>query len=217
MINTLIATIEHILVPLGAKGIFAAAIIEEVVAPIPSALVQMGGGFFLLGGSPISLSSLLSLFLQVVLPAALGVTFGSLFVYGLAYWLGKPFLMKWGKWLGLSWADIEKAEAKFTKGYADELLLFGLRCVPIIPSVAISAFCGLIRFPLRTYLIFSLLGTLVRASGLGFIGWQAGHLYREMAAYINRVEEVVGLGLGLILLILVGYLVYKSKVISHKP
>ena len=52
----------------------------------------------------------LKLFIYIVLPAALGVTVGSLFVYAIAYFAGKPFLERWGKYLGISWEDLEKTE-----------------------------------------------------------------------------------------------------------
>src|SRR5438477_612068 len=82
----------------------------------------------------------------VVIPAAAGITLGSLMVYGIAYWAGKPALDKWGKWLGLGWKDVEAIQKKFSEKSFDEWGLFILRCIPILPSVAISAFSGLIRY-----------------------------------------------------------------------
>jgi membrane protein DedA with SNARE-associated domain len=62
--------------------------------------------------------------------------------------------------------------------------------VPIIPSVAISAFCGFIRFDLKKYLVITFFGTLVRAFILGFIGWQFGSMYQTLADEISYLEEV---------------------------
>ena len=45
MIAETIVLIEKTLLPLGAFGIFVASLLEEVVAPIPSALVQLSAGF----------------------------------------------------------------------------------------------------------------------------------------------------------------------------
>ena len=185
-----------------------ASIIEEIIAPIPSTMVIMGTSFIVLKGTMITPGAFFSLFINVVLPAALGVTIGSLFVYAIAYFAGKPFLERWGKYLGISWEDIEKAENKFEKSNSDTIVLFGVRAIPIIPSVAISAFCGFIRFNVKEYIIITFLGTLVRASILGFIGWQFGSLYQTAANEISYIEEI---SLSIIIIIAIVYIIYKKK------
>lgn len=192
----------------GPLGVFLASIVEEVIAPIPSTLVIMGTSFIVLKGAIISPDAFLKLFINIVLPASLGVTIGSLFVYTIAYFAGKPFLERWGKYLGVSWEDIEKAEKKFEKSYSDEIMLFLVRAVPIIPSVAISAFCGFIRFDLRKYLIITFFGTMVRAFILGFIGWQFGSLYQAAADEMSYIEEI---SLTVIMVTIIVYIIYKKK------
>src|SRR3989344_5541475 len=138
MISNLVTFSENLFVTYGAWGVFFASIIEEVVAPIPSSLVMMGAGFSFLDGVPITVLSLGSLVVMVILPAALGVTVGSLFIYTIAYFAGKPFLKKYGKYVGVSWQSVEETESRFASRHADFLTLFVLRAVPIVPSVVIS-------------------------------------------------------------------------------
>lgn len=192
----------------GPLGIFIASIIEEVIAPIPSTLVIMGTSFILLKGAIFSPDTLFKLFLNIVLPASMGVTIGSLFVYAIAYFLGKPFLERWGKYLGVSWSEIEKAEDEFEKSSSDAIILFIVRAVPIVPSVAISAFCGFVRFDLRKYLLITFLGTIVRAFILGCIGWQFGSMYLTAANEISYLEEI---SLAVIIIVIVAYIIYKKK------
>jgi Uncharacterized membrane-associated protein len=192
----------------GPLGVFLASIVEEVIAPTPSTLVIMGTSFIVLKGATISPDAFLKLFINIVLPASLGVTIGSLFIYTIAYFAGKPFLERWGKYLGVSWEDLEKAEKKFEKSRSDEIILFPVRAVPVVPSVAISAFCGFIRFDLKKYLIITFLGTLVRAFLLGFIGWQFGSLYQTAADEISYLEEI---SLAVIIVAIVVYIIYKKK------
>lgn len=196
----------------GPLGIFLASIIEEIIAPIPSTIVIMGTSFIFLKGVSISPEAFLRLFINIVLPASLGVTIGSLFIYTITYFAGKPFLERWGKYLGVSWDDIERAEEKFENSHSDEIILFLVRAVPIVPSVAISAFCGFIRFNLKKYVIITLLGTVVRASILGFIGWQFGSLYQTAAKEISYLEEI---SLAVIILAIAAYFIYKR--IKRKP
>lgn len=190
MIAYILGLLETYIIPLGAFGVFAASFIEEIIAPIPSAVVQTISGFLFVTGD-FSFSTILHLVFVVVLPAALGVTLGSLFVFGIAYWFGKPALLRFGKWLGVSWADIERAQKKFEQTSADEWTLFLTRSIPIIPSVAISALCGLMRISLKKYLLYTFLGTCVRAFVLAIVGWQVGELYSHYAKAISRVENIV--------------------------
>src|SRR3989344_1647844 len=190
MIAYFLQLLETYVIPLGALGVFAASFLEEIIAPIPSAVVQLGSGFLFVHGA-FSFSTIFYLVIVVVLPAALGVSVGSLFVYGIAYWCGKPVLEKWGKWLGVSWGEIERAQRKFEETKADEWTLFITRSIPIIPSVAISAFSGLVRIPLREYLIYTFLGTCVRAFVLAVVGWQIGSVYKHYAELISRAENFI--------------------------
>jgi len=206
MISQFVTFAENLFLAYGAWGVFLASVLEEVVAPIPSALVQMGAGFSFLGNLPISPGSIWTLFVLVVLPATIGVTIGSLFVYYIAYFAGKPFLQKYGKYLGVSWESVQAAEAKFASKYTDALMLFSLRCVPIIPSVVVSALCGLMRLSFFKYIVYTFLGTVVRATILGLIGWQAGSFYKIYAEKIDLAENFVILSL---LLIVGGYIVFR--------
>lgn len=205
MITSLIATIESALLPLGGVGVFAASLLEEVLAPIPSALVQMGAGFFLLPET-VSGEFVFDLIVTVTIPAALGVTIGSLLVYFIAYYAGKPALERWGHWFGLSWSDVERGRERFQGGHKDSITLFVLRTIPIVPSVAISAVCGLIRMRLAKYFLYTFLGTLVRASGLAIVGWQLGELYHEYAALIDEFETYI---LVVLVVIVGGYGIYR--------
>lgn len=184
-----------------------ASIIEEIIAPIPSTLVIMGSSFLILKGYPIAVDSIMRLLIYVVLPASAGVTLGSLFVYAIGYFLGSPFIKRWGKYMGVSWDDIEKAEGRFSQGQSDNLILFILRAVPVVPSVAISIFCGFIRYRLRDYITFTFMGSLVRGFVLGILGWQFGMLYLEISQQISFLEELVLL----VLVIALGVYLYWRK------
>jgi membrane protein DedA with SNARE-associated domain len=205
----------HIL-PWGWWGVFAAAVAEEVVAPIPSALVMMTAGFLFVTG-PVGVGSILKLILYVGLPAAVGVTIGSLWIYGVAYWGGRRALDKFGKWIGLSWEDVEKMRIKFEASKGDEFGIIGARVVPFVPSVAISAFCGFIRMKFWKYCTLTFIGMFLRAMLMGAIGWQVGNVYHRYAETIARFEK-----LGLVLIILagllfIGVLFWKRKMRYSEP
>ncbi len=190
MFEEIILYLESVLLAYGPLGVFLGSVVEEIIAPIPSTLVIMGTSFIILKGAVISLETIFSLFINVVLPASVGVTIGSLLIYTLAYYLGKELIDRWGKYLGVSWENMEKAQNKFEESSSDEIILFIVRALPVIPSVAINVFCGFVRYDLKKFVIITFLGTLVRAFILGFLGWQFGSLYQTIATEISYLEEI---------------------------
>jgi membrane protein DedA with SNARE-associated domain len=208
MLGELITNVEHIVVAYGAFGVFLASIIEEVIAPIPSSVVVIGSSYFLMKDPTISIISVEKLFFLIALPASIGVTIGSLFAYFITYYAGKPFIDKWGKYLGLSWDEIEIAEERFANTYKDELLLFFLRFIPITPSVVVNAFCGFIRYDIKKYILITFFGTLGRVFMLGFIGWQFGNFYQSISTQISYTENIAAV---CIIITLIGFIIYRIK------
>ncbi len=208
MLEAVTIQLQSFFIEYGAIGVFFGCIIEEIIAPIPSTIIILGSSFFILEGQTIGLNSITNLILNISIPAALGMTIGSLFIYGLCYYIGKPFINKWGKYLAIRWEDIEKTDEKLQNQNKDEVILFGIRAIPIVPSVAISAFCGIIRYDLKKYILITFLGGLVRATVLGFLGWQFGTIYRDISNQISFLEEIVVI-IGVIGVI--GYILYNKR------
>ncbi len=191
MFNTLILQLEAVIRDYGAVGVLVAALLEEIIAPIPSSLVAMFAGFFLVPVEYTWLQATGASFLEVAIPMSVGITIGSLIFYTIAYFGGKPMILRYGTWFGLSWALIEKTEEKFIKGHKDEIILLSLRSLPFVPSVAISTFCGLVRYPIKTFIVLSFIGSLIRSTIMAMIGWQVRDAYIAYAAIISQIEIFV--------------------------
>jgi membrane protein DedA with SNARE-associated domain len=167
-----------------------ASIIEEIIAIIPSSVVQMGAGFLFLGGQEVGAPALVTLLFMVVLPATLGVMVGSLPIYYATYFGGKPVIERFGRYFSVSWEEVERVEQHFAASGKIGRFIFICRALPVMPSVVITTFSGIVRVPVYTYLLYTFLGTLVRAGILGVVGWQLGALYRTYAPYVDRLEKV---------------------------
>lgn len=191
MLDHLTASVQHLLTTYGIAGVFMASIIEEVVAPIPSAGVVLLAGVLLVPGDLSWLEASKYVVVAVMLPASLGITIGSLFPYYVARIGEEVAVNKCGKLLGVDWSLVKKAEQYFQKHHSPELLLFLVRCVPVIPSVIIGVFCGLVHMPVKRFVIFTFLGTLVRTFVLGLLGWSARAAYVTYAEKIGHVEDIV--------------------------
>jgi membrane protein DedA with SNARE-associated domain len=204
MFDALYIFITESLVPLGFMGVFVGSIIEEIIAPIPSAVVVVTAGIaFVTAETFLGIAG--QLLWYVMIPASIGVTIGSLLIYYIMFYLGKPFVEKWGKWFGLKWSDIEHIEKKYKEGNSDWILVFILRVLPIVPNVAINAFAGFTKVPIKTYILASIAGLMIRTGILGLIGWKAGDLYTRYTDVFSRFENIIILGIGLIV---VAYPVY---------
>ncbi len=210
MIVELISYIQTIITQYGAGGIFFATILEEVIAPIPSPLVSLAGGFFLLSHNILWLPTLQDAFILIAIPVAIGVSLGSTAVYALGYFGGKPILEKWGKWLGLQWDEVEKTKKKLTLKKGDEVVLFGLRLLPLVPGVAISGFCGIVRYRFFNFIIVTFFGSLCRAFILALIGWRVGELYQKYVVIIDHIEQYVFLAI-LVAVVIGGIFWYRRR------
>ena len=190
MIEGLIHFLQVHVLPWGALGVFVASVIEEVVAPIPSALIMTMSGFLLVSG-PVATSSMGALIFKVAIPAALGVTIGSYVIYFAARFGGKFLIEKWGKFIGLYWVDIEKLQNRLSGTRKDELLIGGARILPIVPSVAISAFCGILNMNVFKYFLITFVGVFFRGIILGVLGWQVGEVFEKYAKTISSIENML--------------------------
>ncbi len=209
MVESLIHFLETNVLPWGAFGVFAASVIEEVIAPIPSALVMTMAGFIFVSG-PLSGEAVFALVFKVALPAALGVTLGSYAVYFIARFGGRFAIEKWGRFVGLYWSDIEKLQNRLSGTRKDEAIIAGARVLPIIPSVAISAFCGVLQMNVWKYFVISFIGVFLRGLILGVLGWQTGEIFEKYAQVVSDLENYVLISTILALAVFI-MVKYKSK------
>jgi membrane protein DedA with SNARE-associated domain len=200
MFESVFVFLQANVLPLGFWGVFAASVAEEVIAPIPSALVMMASGFLFVSG-PVSLTNIWKLIYFVGLPAGFGVAVGSLPIYAAAYFGGKPILEKWGKYLGLYWTDVERLRERLEEKKNDGVAIIGARILPVVPSVAISALCGFIRMKVWKYFYLTFIGMFLRGLVMGVIGWQVGNVYVKYADMLSKFEDkalilIIAIGVG---------------------
>lgn len=211
MISSLVETIIGWLQALGFMGVFYGSLLEEFFYFIPSSLIQLSAGAILLGGTPFSWILVGKAILLIGIPASIGVVIGSLPYYALGYYGGKPAILKWGKWIGVSWSSIEEFDKKMTQTKWDEILFTGLRALPILPSVVLSVGPGVLRLPLRTYIIGSFIGTLVRASVMGFVGALIGSQAGDIVRTIEKAQNVGLIFLGISCVVAIWFWYYSRK------
>ncbi len=195
----------------GGLGVFAASIVEELISLIPSSLVQMGAGIFIMNGDPVNIFSILKLIFQISIPAALGVTIGSLPYVWLARKFGIKMVDRWGKWVGVSVSDIKELEEKLAKTSWDDVAFVAMRAFPVIPSVALAIYGGMVEMSWWRYIILSFIGVFIRATGLGIVGWLFGNTIDTVSSDIGRLENIGLVVIGLFLITFFWWLKRRKK------
>lgn len=202
--------IQHLIISLGGLGVFLASILEEIIVPIPSTLVQSSAGLFLLGGQALSLSSFGQLILLVALPAALGVAIGSLVVYSIAYYGGMLAIKKYGKYFFINYEKLEKTRSALVAKPRLLIAITVLRFIPLFPNVLLTTACGLLRISLKQYLVSTFIGIFIRALYLGAIGWYTGETLTDLIG----IESFFG-KIGTLIFVLAGISVATSLLVTH--
>lgn len=184
---------------------FFGAFLEELIAPIPSPLVMT------LAGSLASSQEQTVLFLLLLaLIGAMGKTIGSYLIYLLADKAEDFVLGSFGKYVGISSKEVESIGKHLNKGWRDDIVLFFLRAIPIIPTAPVSLVCGLIKVKLRTYIVSTFLGTLVRNIFYLYLGYTSLEAIESVNEGLDSLENIGYLVL-LILFALIFFYIYRQR------
>jgi len=158
--------------------------LENVFPPIPSELIMPLAGFT-------STQGRLS-WAGVTLAGTIGSVLGALPLYYAGRIAGEERLKAWadryGKWLTVSGADIEKARQWFER-HGGMAVFFG-RLVPGVRSL-ISIPAGMSAMPLPLFLLYSALGAGLWSGILAALGLLLGKNYRKVDQYLGPVAYVV--------------------------
>ena len=175
----------------GNLAMFLGGLIEQIIVPIPSPIITMAGGAFLIKhGLPI-FETIWQIFTHVSLPYTFGAVIGTSLVYFIAYFGGKPILDSFGKYIGLSWKLIEHVKADFQKTIKDELFILIACTIPIVPVSLVTGFCGGFKIPPTKFYPMLTLALLIRATFLGFIGFQMGETFISLAHGLDKIESLL--------------------------
>jgi membrane protein DedA with SNARE-associated domain len=166
--------------------------IESAMVPLPSELILPYAGFLVsdtsqlepLTGAPWS-------FWVVVIVATIGNTLGSIVGYAIGAWGGRPFLMRWGRFLLIRPHEIEWAERFFVR-YGPATAFFS-RLLPVVRTF-ISFPAGVARMPLGTFILYSTLGALPWSFLLVFAGEQLGARWVDIRHALEPFDLAIAIG-----------------------
>ena len=175
---------QDVIEQLGYVGVALLVVAENVFPPIPSEIVLPFAGFVAQRGS--------ESVVIMILAATVGSVGGALIMYWIAAVIGDErlhaFTRRFGKWVQIREADLNRAEEWFDR-HATSAVLLG-RCVPLIRSV-VSIPAGFRRMKLVPYIAYTFAGSLVWNVLLIGAGSLLGDNWERVGSYVGVFQWVV--------------------------
>jgi len=182
------------LLDLGYPGIVLLMAMESSVLPVPAELVMPPAGYWVAKGEMDAALAIAS--------GVLGGVLGSLVNYGLALWLGRGFVRRFGKYFFVTEKSLDRTERYFA-AHGEISVLVG-RILPVVRHL-ISIPAGIAGMPLRRFIGYTGLGAFAWCSILVAIGYLLGRnegvlRQAEVQHYVSRalliVLPILALGVG---------------------
>lgn len=175
----------------GYAGIFIMSFLESTFVPLPSEVTLVPAGVLVQQGH-------MNFWLVISLATA-GAVAGSLFNYYLAYYLGRKFFFKYGKYFFFPHDKIEKLD-EFFSSHGDVSTFTGRLIPGVRHFIAFPA--GLAHMHLKKFCIYTGLGSAIWMTILTLVGYLIGdnkELLHKLMPYITA---------GVVALVVIGVVVY---------
>lgn len=178
-------------------AIFLLMAAESSILPVPSELVMIPAGYLAATGR---LDPWLAL-----AAGNLGSAAGSVGSYYLALWLGRPFLLRFGRYFLIDKAHLDKTE-HFLRSHG-EISIFTGRFLPAIRHL-ISLPAGLGRMHMGRFLIYTLVGSSLWNAVLLVLGYVIG----ENQAWVkDNMSIVIAGAVAFAAATVIGYIVWQRR------
>ena len=173
----------------GYLGVAFLMFLETVFPPIPSEVIMSIAGVAA-GQGKLSLP-------WVIAAGTTGAMLGNILWYLAARALGivrfKPIIHRYGRWITMSWAEVQRAERWFaTHG---TFFVFLGRMLPTVRSL-VSVPAGLLKMRFRSFLLASTLGTAGWTAMLAVAGYKLGEEYAHIDDLLGPASTAIMVVLG---------------------
>ena len=192
------ATLQEVIGCWGYLVIFAAMLLENAGLPLPGETVTLLGGYAA-GSGQLNI-------LGVMGAAAGGAVLGDNIGYWVGRRLGWGLILKVGRWLGQSPAQLEKLRDQFLR-HAGKSVMLG-RFVAVLRVVA-GPMAGAVGMPYPKFLLCNVVGATLWATTMVSLAWLGG----RWIPVERMVKGVVEFGLGA--LVLVALIVLLPQLLSR--
>ncbi len=163
LVSIVVAPIVEVISAAGYAGIVILMAIELACIPLPSEVIMPFAGYLVSIGQ-FSLVGAATM-------GAIGCNVGSTMAYYVAAKGGRTVFERWGSYVLVSHADIERAERFFAR-YGSATVFVG-RLLPVVRTfIAFPA--GLARMPMMKFQVYTFLGSWPWCFALAYVGYVLG-------------------------------------------
>jgi len=168
----------------GYLGIGFLMFLETIFPPIPSEVIMPVAGVAA-GQGKLHYG-------LVVASGTSGAMLGNIVWYLAARALGvdrlHPIVCRWGRWLTITWPELQRAEYWFRKN--GTFFVFLGRMLPTVRSL-VSVPAGLLKMRFSTFVLASTLGTAGWTALLAGAGYKLGENYRDIDSVIGPASNAI--------------------------
>lgn len=192
LINWLLNTMNA----MGYPGIFALMAMESSIIPVPSELVMPPAGYLAHQGQ-------MNIWIAILM-GTIGSLVGAYTNYFVSHWLGRPLVLKYGKYVWITEEKFAKVESFFLKH--GEISTFIGRLLPVIRHL-ISIPAGIAGMNHLRFSLYTLAGAGIWCTILAWIGYFIG---KEQALIMKYSHQAV-IGVILFSAVLIAVYVWRQK------
>ncbi len=189
---------------LGYPGIIFLMALESACMPIPSEIVMPFAGYLVYQAEQPGFDGNAMTLIGVSLAGAIGCTLGSIIAYFLGMYAGRPFILRYGKYVLIREKHLDMADRWFEK-YGDAAT-FIARLLPIIRTF-ISLPAGIARMNFKKFVFYSFVGSLPWTAMLAYVGYALGSDWDEIGSWFRGMDYLIIGGL----IVLVIWYVYRFR------
>ncbi|WP_066639637.1 DedA family protein [Desulfolucanica intricata] len=196
-IEQILTLITDYIAALGYWGIALGMAIESANIPLPSEVILPFGGYL------VSIGKLD--FFWASMAGTIGGTVGSVVSYYIGLLGGRPFLVRYGKYIGLNEKKLAIADRWFER--YGEATVFFTRLMPVVRTF-ISFPAGISGMDIKRFTVYTFLGSLPWSFLLVYLGVKLGEHWDDLKPWFHRLDAVIVAGL---LAVIIYYWYNKKK------
>lgn len=193
MMDTIHEWLTQLLLWVESLGYFG-IIIGLAIEVIPSEIVLGFGGYLVSKGDVT--------FIGAVICGTIGALLQQWLLYAIGRWGGRPFVLKYGKFLHIKQKHVDIAESWFQK--YGPVIVFTARFVPVMRQV-ISIPAGMARMNFTVYTLLTLLASIPWSFLFVWLGWKLGDKWEQIGQEAAPYTKVI---IPAAIVLLVGYVLF---------
>jgi membrane protein DedA with SNARE-associated domain len=182
----------------GYPGLFFVMILGNIGIPVGTELIVPMAGALSGPGQPLP-----NVLLSGVV-ATLGEVVGAGIFYLVGYAGGRPFVERYGKFIGLNLHKLEIAHGFYERHGRKTVFL--CRFIPVIRGVS-SLPAGISRMQKRYFFLYTAAGSAIWCFGLVMLGNMFGRHVGELAPYVHKLSLLIALAV----LVVLGYVAFRMS------